>query len=68
MQFLNTVGGWSAGTATPAAQGGKVSAATGDRSGGFADLSMYQEPPTENITLEEFESLALARLSGGCLS
>lgn len=30
----------------------------------FSDLSMYSTPPSENITLEEFERLALARLSG----
>ncbi|KAG2428010.1 hypothetical protein HXX76_011996 [Chlamydomonas incerta] len=29
----------------------------------FSDLSMYSTPPSENITLEEFERLALARLS-----
>ncbi|KAG2443115.1 hypothetical protein HYH02_009528 [Chlamydomonas schloesseri] len=29
----------------------------------FSDLSMYNTPPSENITLEEFERLALARLS-----
>ncbi|GLC39296.1 hypothetical protein PLESTB_001574700 [Pleodorina starrii] len=33
----------------------------GDRM--LTDLSMYTSPPSENITLEEFERLALARLS-----
>jgi hypothetical protein len=30
----------------------------------LTDLSMYNDPPAENITLEEFERTALARLSG----
>ena len=30
----------------------------------LSDLRMYTTPPSDNITLEDFERLALARLSG----
>ena len=41
-----------------------ASAATMKEFGGVA-ISMYSDPPTEDISLEDFESFALDRLAGG---
>ncbi|GFR49921.1 hypothetical protein Agub_g11940, partial [Astrephomene gubernaculifera] len=59
MQVLANSGAGPAGF-TPLSSNASASK-SGDRM--LTDLSMYNTPPTENITLEEFERLALARLS-----
>ncbi|GIL80523.1 hypothetical protein Vretimale_16045 [Volvox reticuliferus] len=48
---------------TPLAGAGAAAYAPKDGDRMLTDLSMYNSPPSENITLEEFERLALARLS-----
>lgn len=49
---------------TPLAGLGSLGSAPKNGERMLSDLSMYNSPPSENITLEEFERLALARLSG----
>jgi hypothetical protein len=63
MQFLQASKDGAAGFTALAGQGAASTVPkSGDRM--LTDLSMYTSPPSENISLEEFERLALARLSG----
>lgn len=72
MQAVQTVRGGGSASFAPLFGGGSADGAYGRQAAAQAeqkqqvltDLSMYDTPPAENITLEEFERLALARLSG----
>ena len=44
---------------------GGVAAAAASRGGPISSLSMYQEQPSEELTLEDFEVLAFDRLKSG---
>ena len=52
------------GEATPFHSGGGGGGASAHGGAGFVGLSMYKDPPSGDISLEEFERFALDRLRG----